>query len=414
MVDKDTQDGPFLDDRGQWTPAAYQGIAPTAIPPQSLATIYEASSVRNSQEISVRGSHDLLRSSLEDFNVRGSRDQPLRSSQDLRDEHLRSSQDFRTDLQRRSQDFNEEPLQSLQDFRDEPLRRSKDFRDEPLRSSQDFRGDSLRRSQELLYGNQPGSQDYLHAGAGPQNTVDDFHSDGYHSNSEQDSATPSYNVNPQAFDWINQATQDGHVNQQPSLGVQGGYMDYPGGQLPTRYPDMPVRQETEGGNMNIPPLTDSQAYLPQPGYYTDTYQEEEPRGGNFQPYPSLPHSQGYQTAGLAQQDFYTSTANSERRHYHSNSADPYMVHEEGQGHQGNDPYGTYDQGQGHGNLTQGQGHRKLTHSGSKELEGDYRVKYHRRRELTGEEEDVSPPRGDKPKPLEEKSGKSIHEEQGKA
>ncbi|XP_069102444.1 trichohyalin-like isoform X3 [Argopecten irradians] len=367
-----TEAGNFLDSRNQWTP--YQGMPASApvIPPQSLATIYEASSVRSSQEnplrssqeMSVRGSQDLLRSSQEDFSLRNSRDHPLRSSQEYtREQALRSSQDYSN-------------------------------RDQGLRSSQEYRGEALRGSQDY----QQGYQEYLPAGTG-----EEFQSDGYHSNnSEQESAAPNYNINPQAFDWINQATQDSHAVQ----GRQGGYGGYQGGVMDdngsTRYPELPVRQETEGGNNNGVP-GDHQTYLhnqPHGVYGSDTYSEDQPRGGAFQPYSSLPHSQGYQSAeipphsqgyqtGGATQDFYSQSAVSDDRNYHS--TDPYVTRDDGQGH---DLYGSYDQNRGSGKL-----------HGSKEYQEDYRVQYQRRRGPSGErtEEEDRSPRREKPKAPEEKS-----------
>ncbi|OWF36520.1 trichohyalin-like [Mizuhopecten yessoensis] len=381
----ESETGQFLDSRNQWTPMAYQGMPASApvIPPQSLATIYEASSVRSSQdnplrssqEISTRVSQDLLRSSQEDFSVRNSRDQPLRSSQE---------------------------------YREHPLRSSQEYRDQPLRSSQEYRDQSLRSSQEY----QQGYQDYHQAGGGAINSGEEFQSDGYHSNnSEQESATPSYNINPQAFDWINQATQDSHVTHQQSLGLQGGYGGYQGGvmddHVSTRYPDLPVRQETEGGN-NKGPSSDPQTYHPHQtqGIYSDTYPEDQPLGGNFQPYTGLPqsqgyqstevppHSQGFQSAGVTQ-DYYAPSAVSDDRNYDTHSADPYMTHDEGQSH---DSYGSYDQGQGRGKLPQLQ-------LDSKEYQEDYHVQYKRRQGVAGErsEEEDRIPRREKPKALEEKT-----------
>ncbi|XP_033726371.1 nucleoprotein TPR-like [Pecten maximus] len=387
----ESENGPFLDARGQWTPVAYQGLPATApvhpspVPGHHLrGLVCKELPGKSTSKLPgdvcpwLTGPPSELAGRL--LCKKLTRDQPLRSSQEYREQALRSSQEYREQALRSSQEYSN---------RDQALRSSQEYRDQALRGSQDY---------------QQGFQDYIQAGA---SAGEEFQSDGYHSNSEQESATPSYNINPQAFDWISQATQDSHVVQPQPMGMQGGYGGYQSGvmddHVPTRYPDLPIRQETEGGN-NTGISKDRQTYLQNqpPGMYSDTYTEDQPRGGGFQPYPSLPHSQGfqsaevpphsqgYQAAGVTQ-DFYGQSAVSDDRNYRTNSADPYVTHDEGQSH---DPYGSYDQSGGPGKL-----------HGSKEYQEDYRVQYQRRHGPSGEgrEEDTGSPRREKPKALEEKS-----------
>jgi len=297
----------------------------------------------NSQEISTRNSYDAQLRSSQDLPLRNFQDMPLRSSQEMllrssQEVPLRSSQEVPL---RRSQDL------TLRGSQDMPLRCSQEM---PLRNIQDI---PVRNSQEL---HRP-VHDY-NQGAGVN---DGFQSDGYHSNSEQGSMTPTYaqNINPQAFDWISRTgnpQQEVMSHVQQEVMPQGQQEVMPQGQhdmhnlyrgyqaqnepdsIPSHYPPLPLRQETEGGNIQHNLLSHFQ-HLPHPGFYKS---EDQPRSGNFEAYSNVPHPEGYLGT---QQNYYvpSSLAESQQTSYdHTQTNVPrlqlsprkeeeYKVHYRGQG-----------------------------------------------------------------------------------
>lgn len=334
-----------------------------------LATLYESASVRSSQE------NPILRAS-QDNPLRASQDNPLRSSQEL----LRSSQEnpFHGihEMLRSSQ---ENPLRNSQEMlrasHDASVAGSHDSQDQAVRSSRD---NPLRRSQENLP-----QQGYLPMGQ--QQTSEGFNSDGYYSNSEPESLNQIYSHqnlnNIQAFDWIRSSGVAGDQGQNVGQGqdVHGSYENYQSNEnpdfLPSRYGDVPQRQETEGSDFPAGVYRDPQGMNPHdtptdyynpgaPGYYDNTYQQEEqPRSGKFEPYGNVP-----------QQQSYPFTTESQTYPAHSQQAEPENSY------------------RGQGQTTRGQGYKE-----------DYKVQYKGRNKEDEDEVDAGP-RKSKPKSYTEKAG----------
>ncbi|KAK3095207.1 hypothetical protein FSP39_011518 [Pinctada imbricata] len=217
-----------------------------------------------------------------------------------------------------------------------------------LRQSQE----SLRASQEIR-NSQEGALRRSHEGI--------LESDGYHSNSEQESTT---SANPhthhkhhflhhhqfqQPDDWSShdhylhsqgqhgysesyQGHQHHHDNTQPDNlhGDHGNYQNY-------RYDEIPERQEAEGGNTDM--HGDQANYLGHyhgyphhhhhHGYYGNTYNEDQTGADNQTGYSGLPHSKGYQSV-QTDQGYHTalgSTVNSDlpSHDYHVTSSQPHSV-----------------------------------------------------------------------------------------
>ncbi|XP_052084175.1 centrosomal protein of 152 kDa-like [Mytilus californianus] len=195
------------------------------------------------------------------------------------------------------------------------LRQSQEMVASSLRRSQE----SVRQSQEMLRRSQEGILDGHDGGTT---------SDGYHSNSEG-SAIGHVIQHDKGSDWLGKDAYNMHhhgnqmnfvptsqipPSQQNAYSDLGqGYGQYYGQQFGV----IPERQEAEGGNTDTghahtdhysTPIYAHQQHQFHPGFYRDTYQEEDQPRTGVTPYQSTPYSQGYQTMPSNDLGYHTVTS----------------------------------------------------------------------------------------------------------